>query len=64
MKHDIESILVVNKYFTKMKLDNACCKKTELVRRYMTKKIEKTLTVRKNRFSTIKFLLSSILTFI
>lgn len=58
MKQDIDSILLANWYFTKCKIDNPKCKKTELARKYLTSVISKALSDRsfqkKENFQVIK----------
>jgi hypothetical protein len=48
MKQDVDSILLANWYFTKCKIDNPNCQKTELARQYLTAKIKKALFDRSN----------------
>jgi len=60
-KNDIESILVINNYFTKMKIENSCCEKSEIVRKYLTKKINKTLNCKKSFSTKVKVLFIFIL---
>jgi hypothetical protein len=54
-REQIDSILLVNSYFTKCKYDNnsESCQRTELARKYLVKKISKALN-RKNNFSYIR----------
>ncbi len=62
IKQDVESILIINSYFTKVNLESDFSK-SDLVRKYMTKKINKTLTTRKQKSKisfTILFYLHSI----
>jgi hypothetical protein len=42
-KADIDSILLVNWYFTTRKLTSPLCPKTEMIRKYLLKKVNKTL---------------------
>lgn len=42
-KADIDSILLANWYFTKLKIENPKCNKTELARKYLVKKINSVL---------------------
>jgi hypothetical protein len=42
-KTEIDSILLVNWYFTTCKLTNPLCPKTEMVRKYLLKKVNKAL---------------------
>lgn len=42
-KTEIDSILLVNWYFTTCKLAKPSCPKTEMVRRYLLKKVNKAL---------------------
>lgn len=43
MKQDIESILLANWYLIKCKIERPSCPKTELARKYLAAKINKTL---------------------
>jgi hypothetical protein len=43
-KAELDSILLVNLYFTGCKLQKPNCNRTEMVRKYLTKKINKALT--------------------
>lgn len=65
-KEQIDSILIVNSYFTKCKLENPLCHKTELARKYLTHQISKALKVRQSKESSrplglLAFLLPEIL---
>jgi hypothetical protein len=42
-KQELNSILLVNAYFTDCRLKRPTCTKTDLVRKYLTKKIDKAL---------------------
>jgi hypothetical protein len=42
-KSEIDSLLLVNWYFTTCKLDKPSCPKTELVRKYLLNRISKAL---------------------
>jgi hypothetical protein len=42
-KADIDSILLANWYFTKLKIENPKCNKTELARKYLVNKINSVL---------------------
>ena len=42
-KTDIDSILLVNWYFTTCKLTKPSCPRTEMVRKYLLKKVNKAL---------------------
>jgi hypothetical protein len=42
-KTDIDSILLVNWYFTTCKLEKPFCPKTEMARKYLLKKVSKAL---------------------
>ena len=42
-KSEIDSLLLVNWYFTTCKLDRPSCPKTELVRKYLLNRISKAL---------------------
>jgi hypothetical protein len=44
-----------------MKIENSCCEKTEIVRKYLTKKINKTLTCKKSFSTKVKDLFIFIL---
>jgi hypothetical protein len=57
MKPDVDAILLANSYFTKCKMENPKCGKTELARLYLTAIIKKALYERnsdKNLFQTDK----------
>lgn len=54
-KEQIDSILLVNSYLTKCRCEIGCNKKSELTRRYLSKKISRALDKR-NRFSFIRAL--------
>jgi len=45
-KQELESILLVNMYFTDCRLKRPTCAKTDLVRKYLMKKIDKALVKR------------------
>ena len=60
-KADVESILLVNSYFTLCKIENPHCPKTELTRKYLTTKIKKALNERNKKYSFKAFLLFFIL---
>jgi hypothetical protein len=45
-KTEIDSILLVNWYFTNCKLAKPSCPKTEMVRKYLLKKVSKALVNR------------------
>ena len=47
-KTEIDSILLVNWYFTNCKLAKPSCPKTEMVRKYLLKKVSKALVNREN----------------
>ena len=49
MRPEIDSILLANWYFTKCKIDDPNCKKTELARQYLTAVIKRTLFERKSK---------------
>lgn len=42
-KTDIDSILLANWYFTKCKIENPSCNKTELARKYLVNKVNSVL---------------------
>ena len=46
-KTELDSILLVNLYFTGCKLQKPHCPRTELVRKYLSKKINKALVEKK-----------------
>lgn len=54
-REQIDSILLVNSYFTKCKCEGSSpsCQKSELARKYLVKKISKALN-KKNNFSYIR----------
>lgn len=68
-KQELNSILLVNAYFTDCRLKRPTCAKTDLVRRYLMKKIDKALYKREVKpllsnkalviFSLLLFLLVS-----
>jgi hypothetical protein len=60
-KRDIESILLVNSYFTICKIENPSCPKTELTRKYLTTRIKKALNERNEKYSFKAFLMFFIL---
>ena len=45
-KQELESILLVNMYYTDCRLKRPTCEKTDLVRKYLMKKIDKALVKR------------------
>jgi hypothetical protein len=45
-KTDIDSILLANWYFTKCKIENPKCNKTELARKYLVDKVNSVLNKR------------------
>jgi len=45
-KTDIDSILLANWYFTKLKIENPSCSKTELARKYLVNKVSSVLSQR------------------
>lgn len=45
-KEDIDSILLANWYFTKCKIENPSCGKTELARKYLVDKVSSLLKKR------------------
>ena len=45
-KADIDSILLANWYFTKLKIENPSCRKTELARKYLVNKVNSVLNQR------------------
>lgn len=45
-KQELESILLVNMYFTYCRLKRPTCAKTDLLRKYLMKKIDKALVKR------------------
>ena len=42
-KEDIDSIVLANWYFTKCKIENPSCSKTELARKYLVDKVSSLL---------------------
>jgi hypothetical protein len=54
LKEHVKSILVANSYFTKCKIENKCCNRTELAKKYLVKKIRKALTEKKTNYSGVK----------
>lgn len=60
-KEQIDSILLVNSYLTKCNCESKCLKKTELTRRYLSRKIsialenKKRIGLFKSLFSFINF---------
>jgi hypothetical protein len=68
-KQELNSILLVNAYFTDCRLKRPTCAKTDLVRRYLMRKIDKALYKREVKpllsnkalviFSVLLFLLVS-----
>lgn len=52
MKQDVNSILIANYYLVKCKLDNNCCDKVEIARKYLTSIIKKALIDRTKTLST------------
>lgn len=54
-KEDIESILLANWYFTKCKIENPSCNKTELARKYLVDKVGSTLKERSKSKSPKKY---------
>lgn len=52
-KTEIDSILLVNLYFTGCKLQKPQSPTTELVRKYLIKKVDKALVDRKNTARTL-----------
>ena len=55
-KAELDSILMVNLYFTGCKLQNPYCTRTEMVRKYLAKRINKALV---ERNSTVRTSLTS-----
>jgi hypothetical protein len=49
-KSEIDSLLLVNWYFTTCKLDRPSCPKTELVRKYLLNRISKALEKKSPKF--------------
>lgn len=58
MSHDIESILIVNKYLTCCKLQNPNSKRSQLLQRYLTSKISKMIDKKNNPKKSILYYLS------
>jgi hypothetical protein len=50
-KTELDSILLVNLYFTGCKLQKPNCPRTELVRKYLSKKINKALVEKRTTYS-------------
>jgi hypothetical protein len=55
-KEDIESILLANWYFTKCRIENPSSDRTELARKYLTKKVSKALLERANPTKAFYFI--------
>jgi hypothetical protein len=52
-KTEIDSILLVNWYFTTCKLNKPSCPKTEMVRKYLLKRVDKALVKKENNYNLI-----------
>jgi len=52
-KWNVKSILLANNYLLKCKVDQSCCEKTELARKYLIVSIKKTLNQRKNSLISV-----------
>lgn len=66
-KKEIDSILMLNLYFTSCKIQNPYGKKTDLVGRYLTTRINKVLVERnlpKNSSNKVTYILGLFLFFI
>lgn len=57
MKQDVESILLANWYLIKCKMERPECNKTEIARKYLAAKINKTLFERTKAQSNKVFLI-------
>ena len=55
-KADIDSILLANWYFTKLKIENPKCNKTELARKYLVNKVNSVLNQRTELSKSFSFL--------
>jgi hypothetical protein len=55
-KTDIDSILLANWYFTKCKIENPKCNKTELARKYLVNKVNSVLNQRTELSKSFSFL--------
>lgn len=62
-KTDIDAILLVNWYFTTCKLSNPHCPKTEVVRRYLLRKVSDVINKNKGESFNANFLVSKALLF-
>lgn len=63
-KQELESILLVNMYFTYCRLKRPNCTKTDLVRKYLMKKIDKALSKREVKPSNKDLVIFSLLLFL
>jgi len=54
-KTDIDSILLANWYFTKLKIENPKCNKTELARKYLVNKVNLVLNQRTELSKSFSF---------